>query len=322
MRLQRATLVFLTLASIAWSAAPRASGQVSSGQVFRAEAELVTLSATVRDRRGRPIGGLTKDDFVVADNDQRQDIALFSQDADTPLSVVLLVDVSGSMVDKLDNVEDALHHFIASARDDDEIALIEFSSSIDKVSAFGADRSRLTRSIRNLDARGGTALYDAVIEGLGELATGKYRKKVLLLLTDGNDTDSRADRGDAVKAVIRSEALVYALGLGHGERGSFGHDLFSIGEDTVDIRALRALAEPSGGRAELIENPHGKGVDLIDQTLTDFERELREQYTLAYYPTPPPKDDEVRRVRVTTRNSDYAVRARTSYRRDSSRSQP
>lgn len=224
------------------------------------------------------------------------------------------------MVDKLDNVEDALHHLIASARDN-EIALIEFSSSIDKVSKFGADRSRLTRSIRNLEARGGTALYDAVIEGLGELATGKYRKKVLLLLTDGNDTDSRADRGDAVKAVIRSEALVYALGLGHGERGSFGHDLFGTGEDSVDVRALRALAEPSGGRAELIENPHRKGVDLIDQTLTDFERELREQYTLAYYPTPTPKDDEVRRVRVTTRTGDYVVRARTSYRRDRSAAQ-
>lgn len=316
-RLFEASVIIATLIGAATRWLPSTvAAQQPTGQVFRSETELVTVAATVQDRRGRAITALTQADFTLTEDNQPQEIALFTQDAETPMSIVLLVDVSGSMIDKLDNVEDALRHFAAAARSDDEIALIEFSTYVDILVPFGAPRDPLTRAFTHLTARGGTALYDAVIEGLHHLARGGQRKKVLLLLTDGNDNSSRASRSDAVKAVTRSEALVYALGLGHGERGSFGHDVFALGEDTVDIRVLKALVEPAGGRAELIENPHRKGVDLIDQTIADFARELRQQYTLGYYPIRPWRDDEVRRIKVSTRNGEYVVRARTAYRRD------
>ena len=277
--------------------------------MFRSATELITVSATVQDRQGRAVADLRQQDFTLTEDDRLQEIAVFARDTDTPLSVELVVDVSGSMADKLENVEDALRHFTRVMRSDDEIGLIEFNSVVGSVVPLDAPRERLTRAFDRLRADGGTALFDAVIQGLETLRDARHRKRVLLLLTDGNDTASRASQRDAVTAVIRSEALVYVLGLGHGRRGSFGH-----ADDTVDIGTLRALAQPSGGRAELIENPHSGGVDRVDETVGGFSRELREQYTLGYYPQPGAGENgKTRRLRVTLRNPDYVVRARTAY---------
>lgn len=288
------------------------TSQDPSRPVFRGEANLVTVWATVSDRRGRLIDGLRKEDFVLSDDDQPQDIALFTQDTDTPLSVVLVVDVSGSMVDKLENVEDALRHFIAASRPDDEIALLEFSTRVDTVVRFGDPRERVKRELSRLEAQGGTALYDGAIAALDELRRATNRKQVMILLTDGNDNRSRASRKDAMQAMTHAEALVYALGMGHGQSGSFGHVLNS--DDTVDLGVLKSLAEPTGGRAELIENAHRGGVDLVDSTIGGFERELRQQYTLGYYPTAHTGGNAVHRIHVSLAgNSEYTVRARTEY---------
>lgn len=309
--------VLLMVAASHGSAQAPAGPPPVSGLLFRSQTELVTVSATVADRQGRPVADLQKEDFLVTEDGQRVDIAFFERDTDTPTSAVLLVDVSGSMVDKIDDVEDALRHFVAFARESDEIALVEFNTFADLVVPFGVPQARLIRALGNLRAEGGTALYDATIVGLQHLDRGTHRKKVLLLLTDGDDTNSRAGRSEAVAAATRSEALVYALGIGHGAQGSFGHGAFGLSRDSVDIRTLRALAEPTGGRAELIEQAHRQGVDLVDRTIADFTRELREQYSLGYYPARPVPDGQIRRIKVTTPARDYTVRSRTGYRRDS-----
>jgi Ca-activated chloride channel family protein len=312
-----------TVVTGAMAAAQVPENQQVPDAVFRSQTELVTVTATVTDRQGRPVTHLRKEDFTVAEDNVPQEIAFFAHDMDTPISVVVLVDVSGSMVDKMDDVRDALQHFIAGLREEDEIALIEFSTGVDVTVPFGSPRSRLTRGLNRLFPSGGTALYDATIDALDEFAKATHRKKVLLLVTDGNDTDSRASRRDAVTAATRSEALVYALGIGHGARGSFGHGASGHGvlgmqRDTVDIGVLRALAEPSGGRAELIEEAHRRGVDLLDQAITEFGRELRQQYSIGYYPSRPAGASETRRIRVTTTSRDYTVRSRTGLRRDAS----
>ena len=223
-------------------------------------------------------------------------------------------------------MQDALRHFVAAAGESDEMALVAFDSLVDVIVPFGAPRDRVLRALATLDVEGGTALYDATIVGLQHLAKGTNRKKVLLLLTDGNDTDSRAGRNQAVAAATRSEALVYALGIGHGDRGSFGHAsgghiTFGLSADSVDIRTLRALAEPTGGRAESIEQPHRQGVDLVEQTLSEFLRELRQQYSIGYYPLRP-ADGQIRRIKVTTPGHDFAVRSRTGRRAGAATSGP
>ena len=276
------------------------------GQIFRSGVELLRISVTVTDAAGRAVSSLGKDEFVLTEDEQPREIAFFTRDEQTPLSIMLVVDTSGSMDDKIENVEDALRHFVSTTREEDEIGLLRFASSIERMAPLGSPRNRLERAFRDFRAQGGTSLYDAVIEGLADLRNGRHPKRILLLLTDGDDTSSRATRSDATKAAVRSEALVYALGLGHGGRGSFGHD-----PDAVDIRTLRTIAEPTGGRAELLEDPHAGGIDRVDAAVAGIVRELRDQYTLGFYPGP--TDGRERRIRVTLRNHAYTVRSRTVY---------
>lgn len=287
-----------------------------SPPVFRAETEAVLITATVVDREGRAVTDLRQEELRLFEDDVPQQIAQFHSDAETSVSAVLVVDTSGSMVDKLDDVEDALRHFLDLVRTDDQVTMIQFSNFVDVVATADEDRSRLRRSMGRLSAAGGTALYDAIIEGLDHARRGRHRKKALIVITDGNDTSSTKREGDAVDAVRKSEVLVYALGIGHGERGSFGHDLFGgrVGtRDAVDIRTLRRLVEPTGGRAYELEDAHRGGVDQIDRSVVEIARELRVQYTLGYYPAKTRKDGKFRRLRVETTRPGLTVRARSGY---------
>lgn len=282
-------------------------------KTFRAETDLVLVTATVLDRDGRAVTSLTESDFTVREDDAPQHIALFALDDRTPISLVVLVDTSGSMADKLDDVQDALRHLVGTLKAEDELALLRFSNGVDLATDFGARPESVTRAIDRLSARGGTALYDALLEGLDTLTHGRNRKKALLVVTDGNDNDSRSRLRDVTDAVSKAETVVYCLGIGHGGRGSFGHDLFDR-SDTVDIKTLRAIADPSGGRAELLENAHRGKIDLVDQAVVSITTELSQQYTLGYYPSNAAKDGTYRRLTVTTTNPRLTVRARKGYR--------
>lgn len=284
--------------------------------VFRAETEAVLVTATVVDRDGRPVTDLRREELRLFEDGAQQEIAQFHTDAETALSAILVVDTSGSMVDKLDGVEDALQHLLDSARPDDELTMLSVSSFVEVVATPDEGRDRLRRQIGRLYASGGTAPYDAILEGLEYARRGRHRKRVLIAITDGNDTASARGESDVVDAVRRSEVLVYALGIGHGERGSFGHDLFGgrFGHpDEVDIRTLRRLAEPTGGRAYELEDAHRAGVDQIDDAVTEIARELRVQYTIGYYPTNTRKDGKFRRITIETVPRGLMVRARSGY---------
>lgn len=304
------TLILLVAAGAPWVAQ-------QPPQVFRAETEAVLVTATVIDRQGRHVTDLRREELRVFEDDAAQEIAQFQADSETPISAVLVVDTSGSMVDKLEDVEDALRHFLDLARPDDELTMLRFSDVVEVVATGSEDRTRLRRELGRLYATGGTALYDAVLEALEHARRGQHRKKALIVITDGNDTASGRDYGAVTAAVRRSEVLIYALGIGHGARGSFGHG--TLGHDPfgrpdeVDIRTLRGLAEPTGGRAYRLEEAHRRGVDLIDQAVVEIARELRLQYTIGYYPTNTRKDGKFRRVKVETTRPGLTVRARSGY---------
>lgn len=279
--------------------------------VFRSTTELVYVTATVTDPSGRPAPRLRQEDFAVYENDERQEIAFFGLDDQTPISVALVVDTSGSMADKMDDVRDALEHFVETLRDDDEITLFEFSNDVDVAAeGTGRDRARLRRAVEGLRAAGGTALYDAIAAGVERAMKGRHRKKVVILLSDGNDTSSDRQREDAAAAVRQSEVLLYALGIGHGERGSFGHGTLGRA-DEIDGAILTALAEPSGGRAWILEGAHKQGIDLVDQAVKQITAELRQQYTLGYYPRASVGAGRFRSLRVEVAGGEYRVRARS-----------
>lgn len=230
------------------------------------------------------------------------------------MSLGIIFDTSGSMIDKIDGVRDAVEHFVKSVSSGDEIFLIRFSEDAELIQDFTDDRRRILRAVEHLEPQGSTALYDAVVLGLQRITHGKHRKRALLLLTDGNDTSSSA-KFDAVIALARkSEVIIYALGIGHGERGSFGHDPHgSQSRDTVDMRVLRAFAEPTGGAAYFLENAHRGGRDLVDEAATEVANELKQQYTLGYRPKGGSRDGGFRQIKVETADKSLRVRTKRGY---------
>ncbi len=275
--------------------------------------DLVTLTSSVVDSKGRNVANLKKEDFLVLEDGARQEIAFFSSDERVPVSIGIVFDTSGSMVDKLDGVQDAVKHFIETTKPADEIFLIRFSSDVELVVDFTDQKARLLKAVERLEANGSTALYDALYEGLQRVVRGKHRKKAILLITDGNDTSSDISYNEAVELARKSEVLIYCLGIGHGERGSFGH-LRGRDPDAIDINVLRSFSDSTGGRSYLLEGEHHSGgEDRIDQAALEVSSELRQQYSLGYYPANKKKDGSYRTIKIQTANPAYTVRTRKGY---------
>lgn len=287
---------------------------------IRIDTDLVTLTATIVSERGRYVANLKQRDFAIYEDGVKQEVAYFNTSDKVPISLGVLFDTSGSMVDKIEGVRDAVEHFVKSVAPGDEIFLIRFSSDADLVQDFTDDRRRILRAIDRLEPRGSTALYDAIVMGLDRVGNGKHRKRALMLLTDGNDTSSRIKLNDAVGLASEFEVIIYALGIGHGERGSFGHGGHGGGiifgrqnNDTVDMNVLRAFADATGGEAFFLENAHKAGRDLVDEAALQVADELKQQYTLGYYPTNTRKDGSFRKIKVEVSNKSLRVRAKRGY---------
>ena len=295
-------------------ATPPPTQEVDEGDVVRVDTELVTLTATVTDGRGRYVANLKQSDFIVYEDGAKQELAYFNTGDRVPVSLGIVFDTSGSMVDKIHGVQDAVEHFVKTVSAGDEIFLIRFSEDAEMVQDFIDDRRRILRAVEHLEPQGSTALYDAVVLGLERIKQGKHRKRALLLLTDGNDTASSAKFDSVVALARRSEVTIYALGIGHGERGSFGHDSHgSQTKDTVDMRVLRAFAEPTGGAAYFLENAHQGGRDLVDEAATEVANELKQQYTLGYRPKGGSRDSGFRQIKVETTDKSLRVRTKRGY---------
>lgn len=286
--------------------------EVKEGEVVRVDTELVTLTATVTDAKGRYRADLKQSDFTVYEDGVKQDLAYFNTGDRVPVSLGIIFDVSGSMEDKIEGVEDAVKHFVKSVAQGDEIFLIRFSDDAELVQDFTDDRKRITRAIESLEPRGSTALYEAIQLGLQKVTQGKHRKRALMLLTDGNDTASSINLETALSLARKSEVIIYALGIGHGEKGS-SHTLGGQTNDTVDMKVLRAFADATGGNAYFLENAHEGGEDRIDEAAEEVAAELKQQYTLGYYPTNKKHDGAYRQIVVEVKDKSLRVRTKRGY---------
>ena len=305
--------------------------------VFRAGIELINVSATVTDARGRFVDGLTKDDFLVYEDGQPVEITQFDNER-VPVSLGIALDTSGSMDGrKMEAARNALDRFLYDLLGpDDEIFLYRFDYTPVLLQDWTTSRDLLSRAIRDIRPRGGTALYDAVAESVPRVAEGRHRKKALLIISDGNDTNSVTD-DRALRSLIReNEALVYAIGLdGDAARrrwigggplrpplpGPFpgpgvgrrppqlprGNPFQTAQEERVNVSALRDLTDDSGGRTEIIRD-----ADDLDPATAGIARELSRQYYLGY-PARHAGDGRWHRIRVEVRDAAYRVRARRGY---------
>lgn len=198
----------------AQSGAPQEPAQEPQSFKFRTGVELINVNATVTDQSGRFVSGLTKDDFRVFEDEQAQAVTHFNAER-VPVSLGIVLDTSGSMDgDKMHAAKAALERFLAQLLDpEDEVFLYRFDNSPELVEGWTRDKRRVSESLRRIQPRGGTALYDAVADAVHLAQQGRNKKKAVVIISDGNDTSSRTDIF-AVKQLIReTEVLVYAIGI-------------------------------------------------------------------------------------------------------------
>ena len=232
------------------------------------------LHASVVNERGAIRSRTEAGRFRVLEDKAEQKISVFRQE-DVPVSMGLVIDNSGSMRDKRPQVNAAALTLVKTSNPQDEAFVVNFNDDfyLDTVHDFTNDIDEMKDALERIDARGSTALYDAVIGSLDHLKKGAKDKKVLLVVTDGVDNASRRTLANAVQEAQRSDALIYAIGL-------FSDDdiKHNRGEMKKARRALTELATATGGLAFFPEN-----VDDTEAICAQIARDIRNQYTLAYY---------------------------------------
>ena len=193
--------------------------QQQAGFRFKSGVELINVTATVTDRSGRFAGRLTKEDFVVFEDDKLVEVTHFNSDR-TPVSLGIVVDTSGSMVgEKWSAAISSIDRFFRLMNDElDEFFLYRFSANADLVLDWTNDRDRLATMLRRIHPTGGTAMYDAAAEAVPMAQSGQNRKKAVVIISDGNDTSSRTGVADVRRVIRETEVLVYAVGIdGQGQ---------------------------------------------------------------------------------------------------------
>lgn len=333
-RLTGAVVALVAVAASATLVAQQAPSEGGSFR-FRSAVELINVTATVTDRTGRFVSGLQRQDFTIFEDGQPQSITHFSNER-VPVSLGIVLDVSGSMSgEKFRAAEQALNRFLYDLLSpEDEIFILTFSDQVELASDWTTDRRQLARALSMVRPRGGTSLYDAAAEAVPMAQTGRHKKKAVLIISDGVDTDSRTEP-HALQAMIReTEVLVYAIGIEGGGGYSSSQGGWSgrpsvqlpfpfplpggrrvpgqrprvvIGnEDRLDVAALRAITDDSGGRTEVTRGSVG-----IDPATSSIADELSQQYSLGYVP-PRAKDGRWHTIRVEV-DRGHQVRARRGY---------
>ena len=200
------------------------SGQKDDAFRFKSGVELINVTATVTDRNGRFVPGLRQEDFTIYEDNVRQEISHFSNER-VPVSLGIVLDTSGSMAgEKIDNALAAIDRFLTTLLDPtDEIFIYRFSNFPELLQDWTADRRRLSRVVARITAGGGTAMYDALAEAVPMAQTGQNRKKAIVLISDGNDTNSDTSLSSVKQLIRETEVMVYAIGIdGRAEQTSWG----------------------------------------------------------------------------------------------------
>ena len=181
---------------------------------FKSGVELINVTTTVSDASGRFVSGLRKEDFAVYEDDQPVEITHFSAER-VPVSLGIVLDTSGSMAgSKIHEAQSALNRFLFDLLDrEDEIFLYRFSNYPVLLQGWTSDRQLLSRVLSRVTANGGTVMYDAVAEAVPLAQEGQFRKKALVVISDGNDTGSRTTIRELKQQIRESEVLVYAIGI-------------------------------------------------------------------------------------------------------------
>jgi len=284
--------------------APLAAQKLSESYVLHTDVEEVDLNCTVLQGK-EPIPDLKKEDFEVLEDGVPQTLISFLH-SDLPVSIALVVDNSGSMSSKRRSVNKSTLDLIQASNPQDEAFVVNFSDTAYIDQDFTSDMNKLREGLSHIEARGGTALYDAVAASADHLASdAKHSKQVLVLITDGEDNASTLSQNQTIRRVQQlSGPVIYSIGL------LFGDDV-SRSEAKEARKALEMLSTETGGMAFFPKN-----IEEIDQIAAEVARDIRNQYMLGYHSTKPTSEPGFRRVAVTAKAKHHGkltVRTRTGY---------
>ncbi len=271
------------------------------------------LTVTITDQQGRYVTGLQKSDFKLYIDGQQRPIEFFRQDLNTPVSIGILVDTSGSMEPKLMQARAAITEFINDLNPRDDVFLFAFSSQPFLLQPFTTDHQAVIGRLSLLYAQGETAIFDTIIDGLLMVRHGRWDKKALLVVTDGQDNASEQNLQQVIAYARQMGVLIYSIGIGNSNIdssaisfGPFGLGL--IAQDAVDARTLELLSSETGAKTFLLRTI-GDG-SAMREDCAQISRELREQYTLGFLDADPSRGG-YRNVRVDVpAHPEYKIRVR------------
>jgi VWFA-related protein len=266
------------------------------------DVDLVVLGATVRDHQGHAVPQLKREDFEVFEDGRPQPIRLFRHE-DTPVTVGLVIDHSGSMREKLAEVTSAARAFVRSSNSRDQMFVVNFNETVSEGLPLGLRFSdnveQLGAAVWGHRAVGTTALYDAIIEGLTRLQEGSRDKKVLIVISDGGDNASKAPLDRVIKMAEQSSAMIYTIGI------------FDPDDPDGKPGVLRRLAHETGGQA-FFPAELSEAVEICQRIAKD----IRDQYTIGYSSPDEKRDGTYHKIRLTAHSKTggkLAVRTRAGY---------
>ncbi len=282
------------------------------GYTISVDVNLVMLYASVRDRRGTGVKELSKENFKIYEDDVEQKAAVFSS-SDIPVTLGIVIDDSGSMRDKRPAVAAAALAFVQTSNPQDQVFVVNFNDVyyLDTPGDFASNIEELKAALDKIDSRGGTALYDAGRASLDHLKLGIHDKKVLLVISDGEDNASRISYDEFFRIAQESDAVIYTIGLLGAEEGLGLFKLRGRGNRRA-AKALRKISKATGGSAYF-----PKSLDEVKNICVQLAEDIRNQYTIGYYPSNTKKDGSFRQIRVEAKKQRQGrrlvVRARTGY---------
>ncbi len=309
--------------------------QQGNDQTIRLRAEEVLLNVTVMDPYGHQAADLVKDEFIVAEDGQRQDIASFVMSS-VPVNVVLMLDASGSVVSEINSLRDAAMHFVNQLAPEDKTSVIEFHTNVELIQDWTAKADDVRHALswrfkpgmvqtkNGSFTYGSTALYDALFSAADEQLAKVEGRRAIILLTDGDDTSSKVTYEQALTAIVKSGAVVYVI----SKARQFINEL-----DRYRGKAARVFAGGNAQMADMMVARYERAEQLMtdlclrtggrifspleDKEMKDVygqvARELKSQYIITYVPKNLEHDGRLRHIKVFLTRSGYAARTREGY---------
>ena len=306
-------LLFIIAGTCLFSEISLAQDKANQQTNYDIAVSAITISVTVQDKKGRFINDLKQEDFSIFENNEKKDITYFNQDFNAPVSLTILLDVSGSMAlqDKLEESREALTYLLTTLLGrQDEISLLIFADGeVEVAVGFTKDKEKVLKVLENTEAYGQTALNDAVAVSPEYANRGRNEKRALLLITDGIENDSEYSHEQAIEVSRRIDIPIYTVGykIPRSEQYLRKYKRSSGITPGSIVNSLDSFSEATGGKVFFIDQKAE-----LNTAMRSIKRELSHQYILGYTSYRDP-EKIYRKIRVETSKKKYRVRTRAGY---------